>query len=296
MWLGCRSVYNLYCQCVLLVTVTLIEHPFVIHCLILPCLRPFIAIARQRTRAESYNRERTPPSHGDWTNRRAPPSSHALGQQRSQRGVAPLACSQTPWLYRQCLHQRQVKYMAPRSSPPLWGRSRLDELRRQQWMGSKRQMLPALPPCRPNSTTTLPVSGFARQKTYLKDRSTYAEDAPGLDGGIGSPQSEPKTHNSETFALTHRWQGAPESVSDDVRHRSLWARQRSHAARKGAVVVLFILNWTAGRNGDRCTILVDNGHGWLDQAKYRSSYPFTAQPYTCAKAIPSRLGSSCSYL
>lgn len=63
----------------------------------------------------------------------------------------------------------------------------------------------------------------------------------------------PKTHSSETFALTHRLQGVPESVSEDGTHRSFWVRQRSHAARSGTVVVLFILDWTAGCNVERCT-------------------------------------------
>ena len=64
----------------------------------------------------------------------------------------------------------------------------------------------------------------------------------------------PKTHNSETFALMHRSQDAPESVSEDGTHRRFWARQRSHVARSGAVVVLFILDRTAGHSVKRCYI------------------------------------------
>ncbi len=59
--------------------------------LFIPAVFDAIAIACQRIRAESQNREHTPPS------RRAPPSSHGLGPQNSQRGAAPLACSQTPY-------------------------------------------------------------------------------------------------------------------------------------------------------------------------------------------------------
>ena len=33
----------------------------------------------------------------------------------------------------------------------------------------------------------------------------------------------PKTHNSETFALMHRSQGTPGSLSEDGTHRSFWA-------------------------------------------------------------------------
>ena len=80
-----------------------------------------------------------------------------------------------------------------------------------------------------------PVPGKAGAGTSRSlYRSTLPEDL--LRAIRCARDLELKTHVSVTFALTHRWQGDPDSESADGIHRSFWPRQRSHEARRGGLL------------------------------------------------------------
>jgi len=60
------------------------------------------------------------------------------------------------------------------------------------------------------------------------------------------------THGFGGLAFRHRSQEDEASPLDDGRHRSFWARQRSHEARRGGVVVVFIVGFVLVEERTQC--------------------------------------------
>lgn len=71
-------------------------------------------------------------------------------------------------------------------------------------------------------SANVPIPGNAGIEFSLSPRDNLGWLWPLPEGFLQRPVRDrrPKTHESATFALTHRWHGGSESVSEDGTHRN----------------------------------------------------------------------------